>query len=64
MARSKMVNGLPFDAKLSDREVAKLKGAKAFTYLRALGNENADLSLEDINAEIKEARKKRKTVHK
>lgn len=63
MARSKMVNGLPFDAKLSEKEVAKLKGARAFSSLRTMGNENSDLSLEDINAEIKEARKKRKTVH-
>lgn len=60
MERTRMVRGLPFPAVLPE---GKMTGAEARSVINALRREAADtpeMSLDEINAEIKAARAERK----
>lgn len=58
--------GIPFDVRQSKAEAGTTDGMQAFLALRRQAEENgiADMSLDEINAEIRAARKERKAKHK
>ncbi len=60
MARSKMVKGLPFEATLPEQTITRAEARNAFYELRRQAADVPDMSLEEINAEIQEARAGRK----
>lgn len=60
MTRSKMVKGLPFEAKLPDGAITRAEARQAFYALRAQAVDLPEMSLEEINAEIDAVRAKRK----
>lgn len=61
MVRSKMVKGLPFEATIPDNNyVSRTEAKKAFENLRMQAADLPEMSLEEINAEISEARAERK----
>lgn len=61
MERTRMVRGLPFPAVLPETKMSRAEAKKAIDDIRAEATEFPDLSLDEINAEIAESRKKRKT---
>ncbi len=60
MARSKMVKGLPFDAKLPEQTITRAESKNAFYELRKQESDVPKMSLDDINAEIMAVRSERK----
>ena len=58
--------GIPFDVRQSKTETVTTDGMQAFLALRQQAEETgiADMSLDEINAEIRAARKERKAKHK
>ncbi len=60
MVRSKMVRGIPFETTLPETNVTKSEGLTAFEELRKQCADVPEMSLEEINAEIAEVRKKRR----
>lgn len=60
MTRSKMVKGLPFEAKLPEEIVTRAEAKKAFMELREQAADVPEMSLDEINAEISAARAERK----
>ena len=60
LTRSKMVKGLPFEATLPETTVTRAEAKNAFYALREQAEDFPEMSLEEINAEIKAARAKRK----
>lgn len=60
MKRSKMVNGLPFEAILPTKEVTRTEGLEAFFEARQQLYGEPEMSLDEINAEIAAVRKARK----
>lgn len=60
MVKSKMVKGLPFDVKLPDTEITRQEALNAFQKLRNQAINLPDMSLDEINDEIKQTRATRK----
>ena len=58
--------GIPFDVRQSKAEAVTTDGMQAFLALRRQAEENgiADMSIDEINAEISAARKERKARRK
>ena len=57
LKRSKMVRGIPFETRLPDDMITRSEAMTAFEQLRAQAKDVPDMSLDEINAEIAEARK-------
>lgn len=60
MAKSKMVKGLPFDAKLPEQTITRTEAKNAFYELRKQAADVPEMSLDEINAEILAVRAERK----
>ena len=60
LTRSKMVKGLPFEATLPETTVTRAEAKSAFYALREQAADVPEMSLEEINAEIKATRAERK----
>ena len=60
MARSKMVKGLPFEARLPEQMVTRAEANNAFHELRRQAADIPEMSLDEINAEITDVRSERK----
>lgn len=60
MIRSKMVKGLPFEATLPENTITRAEAKKAFYDLREQALDVPEMSLDEINAEIVNARAERK----
>lgn len=60
LAKSRIENGLPFDARLSDDALILAEGRKAFYRLRKDASSLPPISDEEIEAEIAEVRASRK----
>lgn len=61
MTRSKMVNGLPFEAAtLPQREATRTDGLEAFWDARQQLYNESEMTLDEINAEISDARVNRR----
>lgn len=61
--RSKMVRGLPFDTTLPENVITRSEAVNAFDELRRQAADVPEMTLEEINAEIKEVRAGRKGDH-
>lgn len=61
MERTRMVRGLPFPAVLPENRMTRKEAKKIIDELRDEASRLPDMSLEEINEEIKNARKERKT---
>lgn len=60
MTRSKMVKGLPFEAKLPEQTITRTEAKNAFYELREQASDVPEMSLNEINAEIEAIRMERK----
>ncbi|MGN0592675.1 MAG: type II toxin-antitoxin system RelB/DinJ family antitoxin [Ruminococcus sp.] len=60
MMRSKMVRGIPFETTLPEENVTKAEGLLAFEELRRQAAHVPEMTLDEINSEISEARKARR----
>ncbi len=60
MKRSKLVRGIPFDLTLSEDIITRTDALKAFYEARKQTADIPEMSLEEINEEIKAARASRK----
>lgn len=60
MVRSKMVRGIPFETVLPESKVTRAEGLAAFEELRKQAADVPEMTLEEINAEIADARKNRR----
>ncbi len=60
MERTRMVRGLPFPATLPEGKMTRLEAEKAIREIREEAACLPDMTLEEINEEIYEARKQRK----
>lgn len=60
MARSKMVKGLPFEARLPEQTITRAEAKNAFYELRKQAADVPEMSLDEINAEILAVRAERK----
>ena len=60
MVRSKMVRGIQFETVLPENAVTRAEGLAAFEELRKQASDVPEMSLEEINAEIAEARQNRR----
>ena len=60
MTRSKMVKGLPFEATLPENIITRAEAKKAFYELREQAADVPEMSLDEINAEISAAKKKKR----
>lgn len=60
MTKSKMVKGLPFEAKLPENTISKTEARNAFFELRKQAADIPEMSLDEINEEIAAARAERK----
>lgn len=60
MARSKMVKGLPFEAKLLEQTITRTEAKKAFYELRKQADDVPEMTLDEINVEILAVRAERK----
>lgn len=56
MKRSVMERGLPFEVKLPEDAVTRMDGLQAFREIREILSETPEMSLDQINAEIKTIR--------
>lgn len=61
--RSKMVRGLPFDTTLPENVITRSEAVNAFDELRRQAADVPEMTLEEINAEIKEVRAEWKGDH-
>lgn len=61
-ARTKMVRGIPFDTTLPENIITRTEALEIFNDLRAQASDVPEMSLDEINAEISEARAARKAV--
>ena len=59
MTRSKLVKGLPFEAKLPEHTVTRAEAKNAFHEMRRQAAGLTELSLEEINTEISATRAER-----
>ncbi len=62
MMRSKMVKGLPFPVTLPENTITRAEAKRAFYALREQASDVPEMSLDEINEEISEARKARKAA--
>lgn len=62
MVRSKMVNGLPFEATLPDGTITRAEAKNAFAELRRQAADVPEMTLDEINEEIAAVRKERKAA--
>ncbi len=60
MVRSKLVKGLPFEARLLEDDITRADGINAFHEIRRQLADVPEMSLEEINAEIAEIREERR----
>lgn len=60
MERTRMVKGLPFPATLPEEEISRMKASAVLAALREEAADFPEMSLDEINAEIKAARDERK----
>lgn len=60
MARSKMVRGLPFEAKLPEQSITRAEAKNAFHELRRQAASVPEMSLDEINTEISAVRAEKK----
>ena len=60
MVRSKAIRGLPFPAVMTSDAMTHAEAVDAFARLRAEAADVSEMSLDEINAEISEARAKGK----
>ena len=60
MNRSKMVKGLPFEARLPEQMITSAEAKNAFYELRRQAADVPEMSLDEINAEIMAVRSERK----
>lgn len=60
MNKSKLVRGVPFEVRLPEKSVTRAEALKAFEDLRAQASNLPEMSLEEINEEIRAARVERK----
>ena len=60
MERTRMVRGLPFPAVLPETRMTKAEAQKALDDIRAEAAGVQEMSLDEINAEIRAAREERK----
>lgn len=60
MAKSKMVKGLPFEARLSENMITREEAKNAFNEMRKQLADIPEMSLDEINAEILASRKERR----
>lgn len=60
MKRSRQVRGLPFDATLPDQVVTRADALNAFNQARQQMEDVPEMSLDEINKEIRAARAERK----
>lgn len=60
MERTRMVRGLPFPAVLPETRMTKAEAQKALDDIRAEAAGVPEMSLDEINAEIRAAREERK----
>ncbi len=58
MVRSKMVRGIPFETVLPENAVTRAEGLAAFEELRKQASDVPEMSLEEINAEARQNRRK------
>jgi len=61
MERTRMVRGLPFPAVLPETRMTKAEAQKVFDDIRAEADGFPEMSLDEINAEIRAVREERKT---
>ena len=62
MERTRMVRGLPFPAVLPESYMTKAEAQKVINDMRADAADLPEMTLEEINAEIRAAREKRKRI--
>ncbi len=62
MERTRMVRGLPFPAVLPESYMIKAEAQKVINDMRADAADLPEMTLEEINAEIRAAREKRKRI--
>ena len=62
MAKSKQVRGLPFEAKLPENTITPAEALNAFEELRKQAADVQEMTLDEINAEIAQARAPRKAA--
>ncbi len=60
LKRSKMVRGIPFDTTLPENTITKTEAMNIFEEMRKQAADVPEMSLEEINEEIKNTRKERK----
>ena len=60
MERTRMVRGLPFPAVLPESRMTRAEAKKALDDIRAEVSDIPEMTLDEINAEIKAARSERK----
>ena len=60
MMRSKMVKGLPFPVTLPENTITRAEAKRAFYALREQASDVPEMSLDEINEEIRQARADRK----
>ena len=60
MERTRMVRGLPFPAVLPEKQMTRAEARKAIDEIRAEAQDHPEMTLEEINAEIRAARAERK----
>jgi len=58
--RTKMVRGVPFETKLPEKQMTLREAQKAYDTLRANAADVPEMSLDEINEEIRLARSERK----
>ena len=63
MERTRMVRGLPFPALLPENKISRVDAYRFIDEIRAEAVDYPDMTLDEINAEIAEARAERKKTH-
>ena len=63
MERTRMVRGLPFPAVLPESRMTKAEAQKAINDMRADAADLPEMTLEEINAEIRAAREERSFLY-
>ncbi len=63
MERTRMVRGLPFPAMLPENKISRVDAHRFIDEIRSEAVDYPDMTLDEINAEIAEARAERKKTH-
>lgn len=64
MTRTRQVRGLPFEARLPDNAITRSEALNAFSALRQQAVDVPEMTLDEINGEIADARARRKAAGK